>query len=187
MRAQRVVFTDLIIVDKENEALSVYGTRKFSRNLERAKRVGKKLGIEVLYFHQKPFPWVKPEQRHTGGKRYGCPSAWHYLVVEKDGDIRPCCYVEPQFGNCFEKPLEELINSDEYCQLRRSIMEGRLRDCCYECGALVELNNAYIEQKLSEAEKRIRAVPAEHPEREKLLTHLEHYTSLYRQFQAKEQ
>jgi radical SAM protein with 4Fe4S-binding SPASM domain len=182
VRAARVVFTDLIIVDQQNEELSVYGTRKFSRHLERAKHLGEHIGVEVLYFHQKPFPWVKPQCPARAGRRYGCPAAWSNIVVEKNGDIRPCCYIEPRFGNCFETPLGELINSEAFCELRRSIMEGRLRDCCNECGALVELNDDHVERMLNEAERSISELPADLPARRELLKNLEQYRSLYSSF-----
>jgi len=61
LEAARVVFTDLIIVDKKNAGVSVSGTRRFARALRKARELGRRLNIEVLYYYQNPFPWKPPK------------------------------------------------------------------------------------------------------------------------------
>lgn len=174
LEATRVVFTDLIIVDEKNAGLSVYGTRRFARALRKAQEVGKRLNIEVLYFHQNPFPWKPPEPSEALGEgaRFGCREAWRSYIIEKNGDMKICCYMDDVFGNCFTQAFSEILNNEKIVAFRHSLMEGRPIPCCAGCGNLIRVTDAYVSQVLSEAERMIEEAALEasdHNEMEALL------------------
>lgn len=135
--AVRIVFTDLIIVNKENHNISVAGHPIFLNKLEKSKKIGKKIGIEVLYFPQNPFPYQKQQKRDfKGDEKFGCYEAWRTLVIERNGVVRPCCYLEEEFGNVFETPIEDIINNDAFKHLRNSFITRNLHPTCQSCANL---------------------------------------------------
>lgn len=131
--AVKVVFTNLIIVDKKNKDISVYGTPLFQKNLEKARALGEKIGIEVSYFPQHPFPWEKKERIFKGNEKFGCLEAWRTLAIERDGIVRPCCYLEESFGNAFKEPIADIINNEKFTNLRKGFVTGNLHPVCKSC------------------------------------------------------
>jgi MoaA/NifB/PqqE/SkfB family radical SAM enzyme len=180
LEAERVVFTDLIIVDKKNVGLSVYGKRRFARALRKAKELGRRLNIEVVYFHQNPFPWKPPEppEELSEGVRFGCPEAWRSYIIEKNGDMKICCYMEDVFGNCFSQPFSEILNNEKVVALRRSLMEGRPIPCCAACGNLMRVTDTYVSQVLSDAERMIEQTAMEASVRNEMEGLVQHYHGL---------
>lgn len=134
--ASRLVFTNLIIVDPENEKLSVAGSELLNSKIEKAMKIGKKIGLEILYFPQNPFPWVKKEREFPAGARFGCLEAWRTLAIEKDGSVRPCCYLEENFGNVFTDDIADIINNEQFKKLRRGFIEKELHPTCRSCANL---------------------------------------------------
>ncbi len=129
----RIVFTNLIIVDEKNESLSVAGTPEFKDKIEKAKKQGEKIGIEVLHFPQNPFPYKKQERTFSGKERFGCYEAWRTFAVERNGMVRPCCYLEADFGNAFEQSIDEIMNNESFRKLRRSFIDKNLNPTCRSC------------------------------------------------------
>ncbi len=153
--AIRIIFTDLILVNKEQAGVSVARTDLFHKNFKKAESLGKKHGILILYFYQYPFPWKKdpvPRTRRTG-TRYACVDAWKTCIIDRRGDMKPCCYYPPFTGNVFTHALPEIINNDENRQLRRSLLKGEPPECCVSCGMLTEINPEKSLAALTQAEK----------------------------------
>ncbi|MBN1902568.1 radical SAM protein [Candidatus Sumerlaeota bacterium] len=141
LQAIRVVFTDLILVNPENALVSVSRTDLFQKHYNKAKSLGKKYGIEVLYFYQYPFPWKKdPTPPRLSIKRRFCRDPWRMCILNRHGEMKPCCYYPPNTGNLFQNPLEEIINNEDNRFLRRSLLEGNIPDCCVNCGMLTEIS-----------------------------------------------
>jgi MoaA/NifB/PqqE/SkfB family radical SAM enzyme len=180
LEAERVVVTDLIIVDKKNVGLSVYGTRQFERALRKAKKLGDQLDIEVVYFHQNPFPWkpLEPSPAPVEGVRFGCHEAWRSYIIEKNGDMKPCCYIDDVFGNCFEQSFSDILNNEKIAALRRSLMQGQPIPCCANCGNLVRVTDAYVGQVLNETQRMIENASLEAGDRNELAGLVRHYQGL---------
>jgi pyrroloquinoline quinone biosynthesis protein E len=142
LEASRIVFTDLILVDEKQACLSVARTDLFRKNFQKAEALGKKYGIDVLYFYQYPFPWKKDPvpQTRIQGRRYICRDAWKTCIINRRGNMKPCCYYPPFTGNVFTHPLPDLINNEANRQLRRRLLEGDPPECCQSCGILTEIN-----------------------------------------------
>lgn len=180
LEAARVVFTDLIIVDKKDAGVSVSGTRRFARALRKARELGRRLNIEVLYFYQNPFPWKPPEplEAQSEGARFGCREAWRAYIIETNGDIKLCCYMDEVFGNCFTQPFSEILNNEKIVAFRRTLVEGRPISCCAGCGCLVRVTDAYVSQVLSEAERMIEQATLEASDRNEMEALVQHYHGL---------
>jgi MoaA/NifB/PqqE/SkfB family radical SAM enzyme len=139
--AVRVVFTDLIIVNPDNALVSVSKTDLFRDHYRRAEALGKKFGIEVLYFYQYPFPWKKdpiPSSLSRDKIRI-CRDPWRMCIINRHGEMKPCCYYPPNTGDIFQNPLPEVINNEGNRLLRRSLLEGDIPECCLNCGMLAEI------------------------------------------------
>jgi radical SAM protein with 4Fe4S-binding SPASM domain len=136
----------------------VVGTRIFNYNLKRALRLAERIGMPAVYFFQMPFPYKEqapPEPRP--GVRYGCPSAWRQLIVERDGNLKPCCYLETSLGNSAAAPLEQQFNGDSARALRRTFVEGDYIEKCKGCGQFTQISDEQTREILKSAQHRINA------------------------------
>ena len=61
-----------------------------------------------------------------------CPLPWMHLYVGPQGDVLPCCVANHQFalGNINQQPLDHIVNSEKFTQLRGNMLSGR---ACKEC------------------------------------------------------
>ena len=153
--AERIVFTDLILVNPDNSEISVSKTDVFHKYYAKAEEAGRRKGVDVLYFFQNPFPWKEdpiPEIR-GGDKRYFCRDPWRMCIIDRLGNMKPCCYYPPNTGNVFQKSIEQVFNSRENRHLRQSLIRGRLPECCINCGMLTELNFENSQNSLNEAKE----------------------------------
>jgi len=175
--ADEQVFSDLIIINPDNENLSVCFTPEFRQNLAAAKKRAAELGIRFNYFHQNPFPWVaEPRYPDADGDRFGCWEAWRTITIERRGAVKPCCYVEQPVGNAFETDMEELRNSKDYVELRREMIEGRPNDFCRNCGNLVKSNPEHVTRYVAAAKKRLAETNLPDARRAELTELVEQYT-----------
>lgn len=156
MGADKIAFSNLVLDHPEHAHASIVGTRFFDWNLKRALREAESIGIPAVYFFQMPFPWKEqPKPAMRPGVRYGCPSAWRQLIVERDGNLKPCCYLDVSLGNSEEKPLEEQFNNDAATALRRSFTSGEYYEKCKGCGQFTEITAEKTEEILRDAQSRI--------------------------------
>ncbi|OPZ15158.1 MAG: Cyclic pyranopterin monophosphate synthase 1 [candidate division BRC1 bacterium ADurb.BinA364] len=59
-----------------------------------------------------------------------CLYPWTFLVVDTDGEARPCCWVSLRYGNLAQQPFGEVWNSAAAQELRREFIADRIPDCC---------------------------------------------------------
>lgn len=179
--ADKLAFSNLVLDHPEHAHASIVGTRIFRWNLARAERLAAKLGIELVYFFQKPFPWIKDIDPQINPEiRYGCPSAWRQVIVERDGNIKPCCYLETSYGNTAKIPLEDAINGDAARSLRRSFIEGKYWSACRGCGQFTGITREQTDALLDEAA----AATAAGNFSDDTRRHLEHLVAHYREIAA---
>jgi radical SAM protein with 4Fe4S-binding SPASM domain len=62
-----------------------------------------------------------------------CLKPWTSIYVEPDGQVRPCCYLSPVYGNLYEKNLEQLWNGVEAQSLRAAMKAKDLPPACRDC------------------------------------------------------
>jgi len=93
----------------------------------------------------------------TGAGR--CYQFWDFIMVHADGNISPCNGIMPHenknIGNLINDSISRIWYSDKYIDLRKSVIEKRLKNCNYcEMGYLLEgknfrwLNNYYFKPLL---------------------------------------
>ncbi len=66
------------------------------------------------------------------GKRYFCDAPWiGAFSVETNLDVTFCpCYLKLKIGNLNDMTMQEIWNSEQLVELRRSFSEGRLPEPC---------------------------------------------------------
>lgn len=177
--ADKLAFSNLVLDFPEHAHASIVGTRLFRFMLNRAMAEAKRIGLECVYFYQIPFPWKDyPAPPIEEGVRYGCPSAWRQLIVERDGNLKPCCYLDVSLGNSADKPLEEQFNSGPAVGLRRTFTEGRYLEKCKGCGQFTQITAERTAEILAEAEQRIAEGNFSAGVREQLVAALGHFQRL---------
>ncbi len=185
MGADQVAFSNLVLDHPEHAHASIVGTRVFRWNLGRARREAARLGIECVYFFQMPFPYrEEPPPPPRRGVRHGCPSAWRQVIVERDGNLKPCCYLDVSLGNSADRPMEEQFNGEAAVGLRRSFTTRDYIDKCKGCGQFTEITDERTREILDEAAERIEAGPFSEEARARLRATLEHFEGLFSRSQG---
>ncbi len=66
-----------------------------------------------------------------------CNAPWVSTVIETDGSVRPC-FFHHTFGNIDEQPLEDIINSEEAIEFRRTL-DVTKNPICRKCVCTLHL------------------------------------------------
>lgn len=96
-----------------------------------------------------------------------CPLPWNHLYKHTDGSVRLCCVDKgPSLGSLNTQTVEEIRNSQEFTNIRKSLLSGEKINRCSTCwenekngyksyreGFNAELQNNYPEGTLFEANK----------------------------------
>lgn len=179
MGADRLAFSNLVLDHPEHAHASIIHSPIFRFNLKRAKALAAKLGLDCVYFMQKPFPWrAEPPPSIDPGVRYGCPAAWRGVIVERDGNIKPCCYIDVSYGNTAETPLPDAYNGKAALALRKSFIDRNYNEGCKGCGQFVQVTDAATKDLIERAEAGARDGNFSDGVRERLLHVIGHYREL---------
>lgn len=60
---------------------------------------------------------------------YVCPNPFIYAEIQGNGNVSTCCYIKHKFGNMNNTSLKSIWNSEDFKELRRSILEGDYSYC----------------------------------------------------------
>lgn len=180
--AARIAFADLIVLDPNNKDLSVTGTPLMEKYLGKARRLAARIGQEMTYFPQNPFPWQTQDPATAGattGGHFGCPEAWGVAVVDRDGGVKPCCYISDVMGNAFATPLDEIESGEGKTRLRDSLLRGDLPQSCRECRNLAQPTAQATAETLESVRKATRVADLEETERRFIERKLAEYRNLF--------
>lgn len=151
--AEQVDFSDTIICDTRDLEDSVSGLPIMWEKIEEAKAVGQGLGVTVNYSLQKPFPWRPFRPDELVAQPLACELAWSTWLVGKRGEVKPCCFVEFEYGNAFTDDPDAIRNSEVARWLRRRLMSGDLPRECRGCGCAQPLTERLQRDALDKAEQ----------------------------------
>jgi Fe-coproporphyrin III synthase len=68
---------------------------------------------------------------HDEFPRTVCNAPWVSAVVEPDGAVKPC-YFHKEYGNIYDRPLNEILNGDEAVAFRRNL-DVTTNPVCRKC------------------------------------------------------
>lgn len=67
------------------------------------------------------------------GLKKACKWPFNNILIELNGNIRPCCVIEESYGNIYSCAFEDIWLSDKYCKLRMAIMTDTPPEKCLNC------------------------------------------------------
>lgn len=70
-----------------------------------------------------------------------CHYPWYFLLIDTDGDVRPCCWAAASWGNLNRKPFDAIWNSDEAVQMRENFLRNHIPRSCQGKSCRVELGH----------------------------------------------
>ncbi|MCI0526123.1 MAG: radical SAM protein, partial [Nitrospira sp.] len=71
-----------------------------------------------------------------------CRSPWQEMLVDVDGNVRPCCFMPNIMGNVKEDSPEKIWNNENYQNLRRKLLNHDLSEC-KQCGIVAKVFTSY--------------------------------------------
>jgi len=69
-----------------------------------------------------------------------CAFPWHNLLIDTDGDARPCCWADVSWGNLNELPFEEIWNGPTARAMRAAFIRNAIPPSCRKKHCRVDLS-----------------------------------------------
>ena len=106
--------------------------------MEKAKEYAKKKKIKV-YTYGKYRKKEEISRAYDDGMTWRCERPWKHMLIQMNGDVVPCCYLEnykcgATMGNILKDQFSKIWNSEKYISLRRSAFRGYPDFCDVETG-----------------------------------------------------
>ncbi|MGF1573863.1 MAG: radical SAM/SPASM domain-containing protein [Sumerlaeia bacterium] len=70
-----------------------------------------------------------------------CHYPWYFLLVDTNGDCRPCCWTGMSFGNLNDRGFDEIWNSKAAVKMRQDFLENKIPKACQEKHCRVDLDH----------------------------------------------
>lgn len=147
--AQSVTFSSIVIYKEADADSNVLDTPEFEKQMEEARRLSEKFKIPMSFWRQKPVGW-QPDF-HDPNAAYGCVFLWSNQIIERDGLMKLCCYIEEDIVNVFDMGPRAAFNSEPLRKERRLLMEGRVRPECQGCLYLRERSPSWMQALINQA------------------------------------
>ncbi len=119
---------DLPELKNSIEHLLIDYTKEFETKFiaESPEKIQKIYSYYAAFYGLNDFPYKK------------CNAPWVSAVVEADGTVRPC-FFHPSLGNIHDKPLDEILNSDDAIEFRRKL-DIDSNETCKKCVCYLNLS-----------------------------------------------
>lgn len=86
---------------------------------------------------------AKENKYSTAGKtlKEKCHYPWYFLLIDTDGDARPCCWTGMTYGNLNKLSLEEAWNGPTPVKMRQDFLNNHIPKGCQDKHCRVDLNH----------------------------------------------
>jgi len=113
--------------DLDNSYYDFYLSKEFKVEYFKTKEIASKYPNVELTFYD--------FESHASFKK--CRFMWNYFYITWDGFVPPCCAKpfpkEKHFGNVFEQPLIEILNTKDYQDFRKDWFDEKNPEFCDKC------------------------------------------------------
>jgi MoaA/NifB/PqqE/SkfB family radical SAM enzyme len=157
MGVQSVSFSSVVAYKAEDIPQSALDTPEFEAALDEARRLADRHGIEMSFWRQKPVGWAPAP--HAPGAPHGCVVLWSDQIIERDGLMKLCCYIEEDVADVFKDGPMGAFNGEEVLRQRRLLIDGRVRVECQGCLYLRERTPNWMQAVIDRAAHRNRTDP----------------------------
>ena len=104
-----------------------------ARMARQAERWAEELGVTFTN-HLKPvYTRVNGSSPEIPTDPAECLKPWASVYIEQDGNVSPCCYRSPVYGNILRQSFAEIWNGETARTLRRSMIQRTLPEGCRHC------------------------------------------------------
>lgn len=108
----------------------------FKKSFEIAKRANANFGVGMAIVQRLMNKLNGTEQKEdlSPGMTRVCTQPWDRVVVQSNGDVRPCCYGADVVGNVSTQGFEDVVNGEKMVALKKSLLTGQdLQPQCRNC------------------------------------------------------
>lgn len=70
-----------------------------------------------------------------------CHYPWYFLLIDTDGDCRPCCWTGMSFGNLNKLTFDEIWNGPKAVGMRRDFLNNHIPKACQDKHCRVDLEH----------------------------------------------
>lgn len=155
--ANSVSYSSIVVYKAGDFRKSIVDTPAFERTMDKARRQSERLGIPMSFWRQKPVGWESDE--YQPGAAYGCFMLWSEEIIERDGMMKTCCYIEEDIADALGEGPAAAFNSDAIRRERRALMEGRVRPECQGCMYLRERAPSHVQAHIDAAAHLVESAP----------------------------
>jgi len=68
-----------------------------------------------------------------------CHYPWYFMLIDTDGDVRPCCWAAKSFGNLNRLTFDQVWNGEAAQEMRQNFLRNHIPKCCQGKSCRVEL------------------------------------------------
>lgn len=138
----------------KNNILPSYSYSEFKKNMVKINKELVKSNISRWYLP--PHLMEKPRELYYRTLRSNNPLYCIYLErlrIDPEGNILLCPIIRKSFGNIHDKPISEIWNSKEFCDMRLKLTDNNLTSVCETCCYAV--TSSFYKVSLTERKIRI--------------------------------
>lgn len=84
----------------------------------------------------------------AGEQTRDCLDPWRTAFVQATGEVRPCCFFEETIGGLAVDSLVDILEGDDFRELRRNLLDGELPRSCAECHARPLIDRQIFREKV---------------------------------------
>lgn len=84
-------------------------------------------GTEVMFDGESLNPDLDMRDRTLVEK---CHYPWYFLLIDTDGDVRPCCWAGTSWGNLNNLPFDEIWNGSDAQTMRQRFLNNDIPESC---------------------------------------------------------
>lgn len=114
-----------------------------NRNIEVGNIKSKRIWNRLYLHFDSRFEWPGLENEFKS-KKGRCNGLLRHIGIHSDGSVVPCCLDSQavmNLGNCLERPLEEILNSDRAIKMKEGFLRKELvEEMCQKCDYIQRFN-----------------------------------------------
>ena len=133
-----VILYDLIIMKESHRRLSILNNYEESKKyFSEAFQTANDIDISVLSLFPLHY-YTNPENWSNNVIPYFCNDPWELFIVNKDGEVFPCCYSNDKMGNIFKNSFNEIWYGSQYEHFRKELSSKSHPQCCKLCPKMIK-------------------------------------------------
>ncbi|MBX7246415.1 MAG: radical SAM protein [Candidatus Sumerlaeaceae bacterium] len=98
-------------------------------------------GAEPDCVHGSPEGDLQSLSTHGAHLTEKCHYPWYFMLIDTDGDVRPCCWASNSFGNLNNYSFEDMWNGEHAITMREDFLRNHIPKSCQGKHCRVDLDH----------------------------------------------